>query len=162
MDDRIKNGIATAVQTAGNFLRKKWEDANAKALDIQRAQADAQRIEGMLEVYPVVGEMLGKAINNINADIKPVSDLSQIAVGTPIGKTHRGLFVWKFRAHMRRGACDPAAYVNRVLQTELDEITAIYGFPRLCVKIQFAADDIVWIAVAYYSDTIANDSGVKI
>ena len=132
------------------------ERENAKARAEAKANAVAMAEQSMLADYPTVAEIVARAANNMAvADpnmIRHVSDISQItpprAAIANRTLNGRAVFFWCFRLRLSRGCSCPAAAVRRILQTEIDAVTAAYGFPPLRVDVRFRADDTAAVIVA--------------
>ena len=154
----MKKAVESVCDAVGRIFatcKLKYDEANNKAIAAQKAANEEMKICEMVDLYPLVAEMLSRAICNINNAIQPPVDIADIMCNIPVRKLHSGLIVWVFRAHLKRGNTYPAEAVRRTLQEELNNLCGIYGFPPLTVRVQFSHDDVVYIAVAFSSDVAA-------
>ena len=147
--------VCDAVGRIFATCKLKYDEANKKAIAAQKAANEEMKISEMVDLYPLVAEMLSRAICNINNAIQAPLDFADIMCKIPVRKLHSGLIVWVFRVHLKRGNTYPAEAVRRTLQEELNKLCGIYGFPPLTIRVQFSSDDLAFVAVAFSADVAA-------
>lgn len=142
---------------------------NAKLRAAAKANATAMAEQSMLTDYPTVAEIVARAVNNMAVTdpnmIRRVSDISQIT-NPRAAIAHRTLngrdvFFWCFRLRLSRGCSCPAAAVRRILQSEIDAVTAAYGFPPLRVDVRFRADNTAAVIVAPQASLIGGVNNAR-
>lgn len=145
------------------------ERENAKARAEAKANAVMLAEQNMLGDYLTVAEIVARAVNNMaEADpnlIRRVTDISQItnprAAIANRTLNGRAVFFWCFRLRLSRGCSCPAAAVRRILQAEIDAVTAAYGFPSLRVDVRFRADNIAAVIVAPQASLIGGANNAR-
>lgn len=163
------NLVSTFFAAVGAKYAAYLERENAKARAEAKANAVMLAVQNMRGDYLTVAEIVARAVNNMAVTdpnmIRRVADISQItnpraaiAHRTMNGRT---VFFWCFLLRLSRGCACPAAAVRRILQMEIDAVTAAYGFPPLRVDVRFRADNTAAVIVAPQASLIGGGENAR-
>lgn len=166
---KVLNTISDFLGKTAARYKAYVERENAKLRAAATANAVMLAEQNMLGDYLTVAEIVARAVNNLaEADpnlIRRVTDISQItnprAAIANRTLNGRAVFFWCFRLRLSRGCSCPAAAVRRILQAEIDAVTAAYGFPSLRVDVRFRADNIAAVIVAPQASLIGGANNAR-
>lgn len=145
----LKNGISDFCASVAAKYRCYVDAANAQARQNAKANAYAMAVDSLTPNYQAISDMLVDAINNTAAITRlvPVDNSSQIWCSPWLYRTN-GTWVFLYHALIFRAHGMTANGVERILQSELNRLCGIYGYPRRSVHIRIDPDCQVKIAVS--------------
>lgn len=146
--DNLKNGTSDFCASVAAKYRCYVDAANAQARQNAKANAYAMAVNEWYPRYQEISGILTEAINNTAAitHLVPVDNSSQIWCSPWLYRTN-GTWVFWYHALISRGHGMTANGVERILQSELNRLCGIHGYPGSSVHIRIDSDCQVKIAI---------------
>ncbi|MEA4895242.1 MAG: hypothetical protein VB064_08260 [Oscillospiraceae bacterium] len=104
--------------------------------------------------YPTLAELLMIAINNTVeiTHIVSVRFPEQLTSPTPVRKSKKGYYYFVFQRWYRQGYGMTSQAIQRILQSELNTLASVYGFPKIRIHVELNADGRIIFRLAIWAD----------
>lgn len=119
-------------------LARKFAQYNMQAEIEWREREKAIQREAMMELYPLIAEMLMEAINRTSdaTGLLAVRSIDQVTnKKCPIKTQCNGMDVYIYRGLYGGSNITPFSSAESILQNELNQIAASYGFDEFVIKV---------------------------
>lgn len=151
--ESVSNFIANTTAKYHSYIER--ENATflqqSRAIDFQQARQCFYD-----KYYATFAELFKTAINNTSeiTHIAAVKYLEQLVSANPVGQSKNGFYYAEFRGLHRQGYDMTANSIGRILQSELDTLIGIYGYPKLKLFVRMQADGRIIFRLAFRDDVI--------